>query len=217
MVAVAAVHPLVSQAVDTLQQSGVPVFAPISHLFATGAVSDVGRDNWKAGRTAAWTIASVCKSPGKVAILVGSHRFRCREMNESGFRSYFREFAPQFTILEALSTFETSAVAEEMTERLLIEHPDLKGLFVAGGGITGAIRALRPSGKSGRIVAVGQQLMDNTRDGLLDGTLTMILNDRVDMMVREAIAGMMRACQDPPNHGKQTVVLPLDICIRENI
>ena len=201
MVAVAAVHPLVSQAVDTLQQSGVPVFAPISQLFATGAVSYVGRDNWKAGRTAAWNIASVCKSPGKVAILVGSHRFRCREMNESGFRSYVREFAPQFTIFEALSTFETSAVAEEMTERLLIEHPDLKGLFVAGGGITGAIRALRPSGKSGRIVAVGQQLMDNTRDGLLDGTLTMILNDRVDMMVREAIAGMMRACQDPPNHG----------------
>ncbi|HRX37705.1 MAG TPA: transcriptional regulator, partial [Aestuariivirga sp.] len=78
----------------------------------------MGRDNWKAGRTAAWTIANVCKSPGKVAILVGNHRFRCREMNESGSRSYFREFAPQFTIFKALSTFETSAVAEEMTEML---------------------------------------------------------------------------------------------------
>ena len=214
---VAAVHPLVSQAVDTLQQSGVPVFALISQLSATGAVSYVGRDNWKAGRMAAWTIANVCKSPGKVAILVGNHRFRCQEMNESGFRSYFREFAPQFTVLEALSTFETSAVAEEMTERLLTEHSDLKGLFVAGGGITGVVRALRASGKNGQIVAVGHQLMDNTRDGLLDGTLTMILSDPLDLMAREAIAGMMRASQDHANHGKQTVVLPFEICTRENI
>lgn len=214
---VASVHPLVSQAVDTLQQEGVPVFALISQLSATGAVSYVGRDNWKAGRTAAWAIANICKSAGKVGILVGNHRFRCQEMNESGFRSYFREFAPEFTILEPLPTFETSAVAEEMTEKLLAEHPDLKGLFVAGGGITGVIRALRASGKAGQIITVGHQLMDNTRDGLLDGTLTMILNDPLDLMAREAIAGMLRACQAPATQSKQTVVLPFEICTRENI
>ena len=50
---------------------------------------------------------------------MGNHRYRCQEMNESGFRSYFREYAPEFTLLEPLSTFETSAVAEEMTEKLL--------------------------------------------------------------------------------------------------
>jgi hypothetical protein len=35
-------------------------------------------------------------------ILVGNHRYRCQEMNESGFRSYFREHAPGFTLLEPL-------------------------------------------------------------------------------------------------------------------
>jgi LacI family transcriptional regulator len=214
---VAAVHPLVSQAVDTLQQNGIPVFALISQLSATGSVSYVGRDNWKAGRTAAWAIANIAKLPGKVGILVGNHRFRCQEMNESGFRSYFREFAPQFTLLEPLSTFETAAVAEEMTERLLTEHPDLTGLFIAGGGISGAIRAIRASGKAGHLVAVGHQLMDTTRDGLLDGTLTMILNDPLALIAQETIAGMIRASQDPSYHGKQTVILPFDIYTRENI
>jgi LacI family transcriptional regulator len=214
---VAAVHPLVSQAVDTLQQRGVPVFALISQLSATGSVNYVGPDNWKAGRTAAWAISNMCKQPGKIGILVGNHRYRCQEMNESGFRSYFREFAPEFTLLEPLSTFETSAVAEEITEKLINTHPDLKGLFIAGGGISGAMNALRASGKANQIITVCHQLMDNTRIGLLDGTLSLLLHDPVDKLATTTIAGMMKACTAPADVGPQTTVLPFEIYTRENI
>ena len=214
---VAAVHPLVSQAVDALEQKNIPVFALISQLSATGSVNYVGPDNWKVGRTAAWAIANLCKEPGKIGILVGNHRYRCQEMNESGFRSYFREHAPEFTLLEPLSTFETSAVAEELTEKLLGEHPDLKGLFVAGGGISGAMNALRTAGKAAKIITVCHQLMDNTRDGLLDGTLSMVLNDPLDRLVNETLNGMIRACKTPGDVRRQTMVLPFEIYTRENI
>jgi len=40
-----------------------------------------------------------------------------------------------------------------MTERLLSEHPDLAGIYVAGGGISGTLQALR--GKS-----VGRNLVE---------------------------------------------------------
>ena len=39
-----------------------------------------------------------------------------------------------FTLLEPLLTFESAAVSQEMTENLLRDHPDLRGLYVAGGG-----------------------------------------------------------------------------------
>ena len=214
---VAAVHPMIAQAVETLKQKGVPVFALISQLSATGSINYVGLDNWKVGRTAAWAISNICKAPGKVGILVGNHRFRCQEMNESGFRSYFREFAPEFTLLEPLSTFETSAVAEEMTEKLLAEHPDLQGLFVAGGGISGAINALRSSGKSGQLTAVGFQLMENTRGGLLDGTLTVVISHPLEAMANGAIQGMIRASNSHDETGSQTIILPFDLFTRENI
>ena len=135
----AAVHPLVTQAIEDVEANGVKVFALIAQLSATGAVHYVGLDNWKVGRTAAWAFHHCCKGPGKLGILVGNPRYRNHEMNESGFRSYFREFAPEFTLLEPVSTFEQSAVAEEMTERLLRDHRDLSGLYVSGGGITGAL------------------------------------------------------------------------------
>jgi hypothetical protein len=71
--------------------------------------------------------------------------------------------APEFTPLDPLSTFETSALAEEMTEKLKNEHPDLLALYISGGGISGAINAPRTCGKAGKIMAVGYEFMDNTR------------------------------------------------------
>jgi LacI family transcriptional regulator len=214
---VAAVHPLVTQAIDALQQRGVPVFALISQLAATGEVHYVGLDNWKVGRTAAWAIEHICKTPGKLGILVGNYRYRCQEMNESGFRSYFREYAPQFTLLEPLSTFESSTVAQEMTERLLREHPDLIGLYVAGGGISGALAALRASDRAGKVVTVGYELMDNTRAALLDGILTLVISHPLERLSDEVMSGMIKALNTRPKGRTFTSVLPFDIYTRENI
>jgi LacI family transcriptional regulator len=214
---VAAVHPLVTQAIDALQQRGVPVFALISQLAATGEVHYVGLDNWKVGRTAAWGIEHICKGPGKLGILVGNYRYRCQEMNESGFRSYFREYAPEFTLLEPLSTFESSTVAQEMTERLLHEHPDLMGLYVAGGGISGALAALRSSDRAGKIVTVGYQLMDNTREALLDGILTLVISYPLERLSDEVMSGMIKALSTRSEDRTFTSVLPFDIYTRENI
>lgn len=214
---VAAVHPLVTQAVESLQGSGITVFALISQLAASGQVHYVGLDNWKVGRTAAWAIANICKSPGELGILVGNHRYRCQEMNESGFRSFFREHAREFTLLEPLSTFESSAVAQEMTEKLLGEHPDLAGLYVAGGGISGALAALRANRKAGQLMVVGYELMDSTRKGLIDGYLTFVISHPLDRLADEAIAGMVRAVQSGNESGNFTRILPFEIYTRENI
>jgi LacI family transcriptional regulator len=214
---VAAVHPLVAQAIDALQQRGVQVFALISQLAANREVHYVGLDNWKVGRTAAWAMEHICKAPGKLGILVGNYRYRCQEMNESGFRSYFREYAPQFTLLEPLSTFESSAVAQEMTERLLREHPDLIGLFISGGGMSGALAALQASDRAGGLVTVGYELMDNTRAALLDGILTLVISHPLERLADEVMSGMIKALNTRAEVRTFTSVLPFDIYTRENI
>jgi LacI family transcriptional regulator len=211
----AAVHPVVVQALDTIQAQGIPVFALISQLSVTGQMSYIGLDNWKVGRTSAWTFANVCKNSGKIGILMGNPRYRNQEMNEAGFRSFFREHAPGFSLLEPISTFESSAVAQEMTEELLSGHPDLSGLYISGGGISGALAALRSSGRAGSIVVVGYDLMDVTRAALLDGTMTLVISHPLNRLAREAIDGMIRACASPGTN--QTSIVPFDIFTRENI
>lgn len=214
---VTAVHPLVTNAVNTLRSKDIPVFALISQLSQADGTNYVGLDNWKLGRAAAWAFHHICKSPGKIGVLVGNPRYRCQEMNEIGFRSYFRELAPEFTVLEPLSTFETNAVAEEMTETLINQNADLIGLFIAGGGISGAMNALRTRGKAGHIMGLGFELTENTRAGLLDGTLTMVLGHPLERLAQETIAGMLRAIKLGSEAGKQITVLPFETYTRESI
>lgn len=212
-----AVHPVVQEAVAQIQARGVHVFALIGQLSATGQVHYIGLDNWKVGRTAAWAFAHICKAPGKIGILMGNPRYRNQEMNEAGFRSYFREFGPGFTLLEPLSTFESAAVAQEMTERILTDHPDLAGLYVSGGGISGALAALRRFGRAGGIVTVGYDLMDVTRAALLDGTLTLVISHPLERLARDAISGMVRACSSRSGEGNWTSIVPFEIFTRENL
>jgi len=88
---------------------------------------------------------------------------------------------------------------------------------IVGGGITGAIAALRSTGRAGSLVVVGYELMDSTRPALLDGTLTFIISHPLARIAQEALAGMVRAVSAPNEGGNFTTILPFEVYTRENI
>jgi len=214
---VAAEHPVVAGTIEALAERKIKTFALISQLTARCNVGYVGLDAWKVGRTCGWAFDNVCRVPGKIAILVGNHRYRCQETNESGFRSYFREHARGFELLEARSTFETASIAREVTERLLEEHPDLAGLYVSGGGISGAAAALRESGRAKEIMTVAYDLTEVTRAALLDGTINFLISHPLQTLAHEAIAAMIRAFEGGPDFPPQSISLPFEIYTPENL
>jgi len=214
---VAAQHPIVADAIDTLVDTGVPVASLIGPLSARRNVSFVGLDNWKVGRTAAWAFANMVRNPGKIGILLGNHRYRNQEMNESGFRSYFREHNTDFTLLEPQATYESAAAARELVEELFRQHPDLCGLFISGGGVTGALAALRDAPKQSGFISVGYELFDETRAALIDGTLTMVISHPMDTLARETISTLIKAKTTGIEAGSQRVALDFDIYTSENV
>ena len=189
---VTAEHARISQSIEALSVQGVPTYGLISDLTASCETGYIGLDNWRVGRTAAWAIAGLCKQPGKVGILVGNHRYRCQEMNESGFRSYCREHASQFTLLEPLQTFEDKSIARDVTEQLLAREPDLVGLYVSGGGMVGVLEALKAAGRSRSVITVGHEITEHTRNGLIDGNLALVLAHPIARLATEAICQMRR-------------------------
>jgi LacI family transcriptional regulator len=211
-------HPLLARTIETLAERGVKTFALISQLSARCNVGYVGLDHWKAGRTAGWAMDRMCRSSsGSIAVLVGNHRYRCQETSESGFRGYFREHPRNVEILDAQSTFETASIAQELTERILDEHENLIGIYVAGGGISGVCNALRQNNRAKDLMVVSTDLTEATRAGLLDGTIDMLLSQPIQLMARETIAAMIRAHDGGPDFPPQTIALPFEIYTSENI
>ena len=208
-------HPTIATAVAAWRDKGVPVFALLSD-FASGIRQGyIGLDNHKVGRTAAWFIARTARR-GKVAVFVGSHRFQGHEMREIGLRSYFREHAPEFEILDALVNLEDRALAHEATLDLIKREPDLAGLHVAGGGMEGVLAALREEGMAGRLTVVCNELIPETRAALADGVLTVALATPLAKLSRHLVALMASALAKPGSAPGQSF-LPFEIYTAENI
>lgn len=212
---VSAEHPRIAHAIEALSEKGVPTYGLISELTAACGVGYFGLDNWRAGRTAAWAVTGLSKRPGRVGILVGNHRYRCQELNESGFRSFCREHATDFTMLEPLQTFEDKSIARDVTEELLRREPDLVGLYVAGGGIVGVIEALRNAGRSRSMVTVGNDLTVHTRSGLIDHDLSVVIAHPISRMAAEAVSAMQHDLRS--GNGPSKRVLNFDIYTPENV
>ncbi len=209
---VAADHPLVSAEIARLKERGVPVFALLSDLGAAARAGYAGLDNRRVGRTAAWFVTQLARQPGKLAIFVGSHRFQSQELCEMSFRSYVREHAPAFELLEPLVTLESDTMAEEGVRDLLQRHPDLAGFYVAGGGIDGVLRALRelqPRRDGHAPIGVGHEFTRSTHEGLVRGELHAVLSNPIPLLAARLVAQMVEALANPTS-GFAQVIVPMD-------
>lgn len=213
---VAADHPLINKTVSDLKRKGVPVFALISDLSGNDSAGYVSVDHRMMGRTAAWTMINRLPQGGKLGLMIGSHRYLCQEQAEISFRSYLREHAPQFDVLETMMNLEDSRLAESATLELLSQHKDLKGIYIAGGGVEGVVQALTShtpnkhplKDKSGEFTTICHDLTAHSRQALIDGYITMVLSHPNKWMATSLIEAMIGAIRTPGNKGRHHVVLP---------
>lgn len=210
-------YPAVEAIVDELKEKGIRVFSVLSDFAAGVREGYLGLDNRKVGRSAAWTIARTARKPGKVACFVGSHRFHGHELREVGFRSYFRENAPEFEVLETLINFDAVDVTHEATLDLLQKHPDLIGLYVAGGGMEGAIAALREENRAGDVTLIVNELVPESKGALMDGTVAMAICTPLPLLCRELITQMVSSVEGSAQTTARQTFFPFEIYISENI
>ncbi|OCP35069.1 LacI family DNA-binding transcriptional regulator [Ensifer sp. LC163] len=210
-------YPAVTAMVEELKERGVPVFSLLSDFAAGVREGYIGLNNHKVGRTAAWMIAKAAKRPGKVAAFVGSHRFLGHELREIGFRSYFREHAPDFEVLDTMVNLDTAEITHEATLNLLQRHPDLTGFYVCGGGMEGAISAIREEKLEGKLIAVVNELTPESRAALADDVVTLAISTPTAALARETINLMIQSIDKGPTGAPGQTFLPFDLFTPENI
>ncbi|AYG68399.1 MULTISPECIES: LacI family DNA-binding transcriptional regulator [unclassified Rhizobium] len=210
-------YPAVTAAIEELKEKGIPVFSLLSDFSTTARQGYIGVDNRKVGRTAAWIIARSARRPGKVACFVGSHRFLGHELREIGFRSYFRENAPEFEVLDTLINLDTPEITHEATLDLLQKHPDLIGFYVCGGGMEGAISAIREERLSGKLIAVVNELTPESKAALADDVVAMAIGTPLPALCKELMSLMIKSVESDDAAVPGQIFLPFEIFVSENI
>jgi LacI family transcriptional regulator len=210
-------HPEVTEAVMRLNAKGIPCFALLND-FAQGVRQNyLGLNNMKIGRIAAHLIAITSHQAGKIAVFVGGYRWHGHELRETGFRSYFREYAPQFTVLDTLVNLETRQLTYEATLDLLNRHPDLRGIYCAGGGMEGAIAALREVRQPGEITLVVNELTPESRAALVSRHVGLAIATPLGRLCADLVTLAAEAVGDgiTPLQGQH--FLPPDLYLSESV
>lgn len=215
--ATAVTHPDVTEAVVRLNARGIPCFALLND-FAQGVRQNyLGLNNMKIGRVAAHMIAVSSHQPGKIAVFVGGYRWHGHELRETGFRSYFREYAPQFTVLDTLVNLETRQLTYEATLDLLDRHPDLRGIYCAGGGMEGAIAAIQEVRAPGAVTLVVNELTPESKAALISRHVAMAIATPLGKLCADLVTLAAEAVRDgiPPLQGQH--FLQPDLYLPESV
>ena len=190
LAATAVNHTQISEAVLDLKGGGVEICALLSDFAQGERLSYVGLGHLKVGPVAARKLAAAARRTGKIALFVGGHRWHGHELRETGFRSYFREAKPEFQVLDTLVNLETRQLTYEATLDLLARHPDVAGIYLAGGGMEGAIQALREVRQPGQVALVVNELTPESRSALSDGFLTMVISTPLRQLCTDLVRMM---------------------------
>jgi LacI family transcriptional regulator len=210
-------HHQVTRAVSELRSRGIPTFSLLSD-FAQGIRENyVGLNNLKVGRAVGWLMARMATRPGTVATFIGGHRYHGHELRETGLRSALREYAPDLDVLSTQLNLEEPEVTYETTHAILDKHRDLAGIYCAGGGMEGAIAALRESGRAPDVMLVVNELTDETRQALQDGTVKIVIGTPLRQLGAELVPLMINAVERGMAETPGQRFLPFEIWTPESI
>lgn len=220
---VAVDHPRVTEQVEKLAQRGVPVYAILTEIGQGVREAYVGTNNIKVGRTAASMLARAIppkhqdEAAREVALFVGGPRWHGHELRETGFRTWLRQNRPDISVLETIVNMDTPELTFEASIALMKRHPRLAGIYCAGGGREGVIRAVREEGKAGRVDVIANELSDVTRYAMADGIVSMVLHTPVFDIMTECFRLAQNALTDGLGASKGQYFLPLHVVLPENL
>ena len=196
-------HPTLSRLVDRLTEDGIPLFPLLNDFAGRSGAGYFGLDNMKVGRLAGWMMATQLQRPCRVAVMVGGARWHGQGLRETGFRSALREHAPQITVADTSVNLETRQVTYEATLDLLQRHADLAGIYVAGGGMEGAIAALREARPPGKVSLIVNELTKDSREALADRYVTMVIATPLQTLCHALVRHMVERVGKGPEFSRE--------------
>ena len=217
LAATAVNQPEVTSAVADLRARGITVYSLLSDFAPRLTAGYLGLDNLKVGRTAGWVMDKTTPVPGNLAIFVGGTRWHGHELRDQGFRAYLRDHAPRLSVLDTIVNLETRQLTYEAAMTLLSRRPDLRGIYVAGGGMEGAIAAVRDAKAEGRVALVVSALTPESRRGLRGGQVTMVIDTPLEKLCRDLVGRMAAVVPGAAVVNVAPLYLPPDIHVRESV
>lgn len=205
--------------VQRAEAAGIPVITVDTTVTDQAYLtSHITGDNVDGGRQAAKTLAEQIGGEGKVFIMSGSPSATTNTLREQGFREELAANYPKIEIVGREYANSQPANATSAINTVLLNHPDLVGIFaIDGTSGTGAVAALRNSNVVGKVKLVGYDAYKAQVDALQEGVFTALV---AQQPAREAELALEYAKAKVTGEGtdkiEKSVVIPNVVMTKDN-
>lgn len=190
---------------DTIR-SGIPIVSLVSPLYENKNTGSVRVNSIVVGQLAGQWVSSVLPKRSKVALLTANKEMLIHRDYVDGFLNYTDK--EKIDVIGVYETKDTEHIAYELTEKLLSEHPDIKGIYVTSAISTPVCRCLENHKRDKDVFVVGQDIYPALVDYLKKGTLNAtIFQDPVEQG-RMAVEMIYQQMIDPLPQPKEYLVVP---------
>ena len=179
----------VRKAIDDLVDSGIKIVTCNTDNNKSKRSCFIGFENELSGRVAAELLAKFNRGKGRFLVDVGFKYILAHMDRLKGFEEKIAESYPGIKIAKIIESEEDDTKAFEMTLCALNEDPGINGIFEAGFGITGVVKAVKAKRLKRKVKILGYDYTSITERYVREGAVDAII------------------CQDPLKHG----YLPLKI------
>jgi LacI family transcriptional regulator len=197
IVAVGARTPEIVDAIDALQDRGIPVITVISDVPGSRREAHVGQDNFAAGKVAGRLMANMApKGSGKIALLVGHADFQHLTDRRFGFVETLERMRPDLSLVYTRPYGGSDKSSPCIVEELFEAEPDLIGVYLSGGGQPHLIKALARHRAPDHVV-IAHELTAVSRVALQDGTFQALVSHDIGHVARVAFEEAIARTDSP--------------------
>ena len=188
LIIVAPDHPEVTAKLREVKASGVVVVHIVSRI---GDSDDpfIGIDNYAAGRTAAYYMTNMLKARcGSFVALCHSSVYQVHKQRIRGFSDYLADHAnPAHMFALVMFGMDQRERSAALFEDALKAHPDIIGIYNAGGANSGIASVLERHDLGQSIMWIGHELTANSRRWLKSGLMDIVLDQAPEVQARRAV------------------------------
>lgn len=168
--------PIVCSRLKELSEAGLPIITFNGDLPECGRICFVGMDNDRGGRVAAGLMGMLLPDGGKVLPITAHLTHYAHKQRYSSFNQEIVKNYPNIELLPLQSCFNRDDFAYEIIMHAIEDYPDIKGVYIAANGTTGACDALEQLGLTGKVRVITYDLNPKNCQDLKRGRISMLLD-----------------------------------------
>ena len=207
----------VQNKINHLVDKGIAIITFNSKVEGTKDFCFIGQDHYKGGRTAAGLMCKLLPHGGRVGIIISSYRLSCHKDRLRGFLDRIKESHVPISILEIQENQDRKEDSFKITLEYYNQYPDLKGLYITGGGIVGVGNALGILNKTKKTAVICHDLIPDTVALLENGIVAFAIGQSPELQGYQLVKTLFEYLIKKQKPVNPYIEIPITIATKDSL